>query len=172
MKKYIRTGRLDNITNWQTRESQKKVDSENARNQEVESLKQRVKALKPRIDELIETANAAQNAGIKIKNTSMSANYYPEYAFDTDGWFHKLGFYMGYGYGNPIKYIGIMNGGACGNYDFLTDGNVVCGVEHGNSNGKKVPDYKNFSRDAEAFLSKFDAFEKRFYDYIDKLTAE
>ena len=85
--------------------------------------------------------------------------------FFTNSWSHLVGFA-----GNPnvkpcvIDYLGINGGGACGAYDFRTDGAKVFSVNENNPLDITSPSVGHMER----FLKTFDSFESAFYAYVDK----
>lgn len=123
----------------------------------------KVRALKPRISELIETANECLEYGIEINKYAINRNCYSyvQGTFVSNGMYHRVGFILNSGH---ISYVGIINGGACGIYDFVTDGEKIAYVRQ-NSNDTRVPGIE----DLEKFVNGFDEFEKQFYSYIDSL---
>lgn len=133
---------------------------------EIEKLKSQIRKLQPRIETLLETANEAILCGIELYRSSSSK----EFNFISDGITHKVGLYPGsraiceYRSIKDFKFMGIINGGACGSVNFMTDGNVIVGSAD-KSNSIVDPRVE----DMEKFLREFDTFEQDFYSYIDKL---
>lgn len=167
--------RLEKFKKFKADTDNKELEKKMAIKMEREDLIAKVRCLKPRIDELIETANECIEYGICINEYGKSFNYYvDEYekgTFVTNGWSHKVGFiqksngyYKGKRVYNTIKYIGIDNGGANGCYDFRTDGYSVQYIHEKNEDDRKIPSIY----DLKKFLNGFDEFEKKFYEYVDK----
>ena len=179
MKRYISSGRLDNISNWRSREDQRLVDEANAKQSKIGQMISQVRALRPRIQEILETANAASEAGIPLGGSRgfYSEGTDPDY-FEAEGIYHRVGVYPDWRLGggprsngrNHYTYMGIENGGANGKYNFITDGDLVCG-RYEEKPYNNVSDYPDFEYDLNKFLKGFDDFESRFYKYIDDLTG-
>lgn len=132
-----------------------------------EELIGKIKALKPRIDELISTGNACLQAGIPMTGQAWGMREsYDTHQFFTNSWSHLVGFV-----GRPgakdfesISMLGINAGGACGSYDFRTDGVKVYSVHEQNPWDVQEPSIGHMQR----FLNTFDNFESAFYAYVDK----
>ena len=100
---------------------------------------------------------------------------YDTYDFCADGFYHHVGFmeckkghwYRGENKYNKIKYLGIDNGGACGVYDFYTNGDVTF-FKHEETGEVKEAYLGNMKE----FLNEFDKFEAAFYKWIDSLMEE
>ena len=120
-----------------------------------------IKALKPRIDDLITLANYAKAKGIKFNISGWGGHEgYDTGMFYTNCWSHLVGFVDE----KPqIRHIGIYAGGACGSINFLTDGNDVIGYD---TRTKTI--VEPVLSHMEAFLKRFDIFESEFYAYIEK----
>ena len=63
-----------------------------------------------------------------------------------------------------IKYLGIIGGGCCGNYDFYTNGTEIF-LKHEDNGTCKEAELKYLND----FLEEFDAFEEAFYKWIDSM---
>lgn len=122
---------------------------------EIEACEKKIKELEPRIRQLIEIG------GMLIDSDNID-----EKEFETEAIRHRVGFYKCTRYDNVYKYLGIRNGGANGNIDFITDGSTVKGLWFDSRNeypGKpELYDYKKF-------LENFDEFEKKVFDFINNL---
>lgn len=132
---------------------------------EMAKARDAFRALAPRIKQLIEVAQEMQRNGFTLGQMKGYPTAFPE--FETDWWYHKLGFFCVNNHVQPIKRtlayaIGCMGGGACGN-DLVIDknGEVVSGIWE--SEGKWEY-YK-----VHEVLSGFDDFERRFYAYVESL---
>lgn len=119
-----------------------------------------VLALRPRVAELIELANQVLDSGLEFPKEDA---YYRR--FFSDGIRHKIGF-MGHGK-QPIRYVGIYNGGANGPWDFYVDGSA-CFAEHEKTKETGKPDAYTLYK----FQSGFPAFESEFLEWIDKLAND
>lgn len=143
---------------------------------ETEKLIAEIKALKPRIKQIIEIGNLCLENNIPIwKRYGVSCNDadYKKGVFDTDGIRHQLGFYPNNhnrttNRSSHYDYIGYIMGGACGNRDFITDGDLIADTPNRNKfaiSSINEPSIKNMKK----FLKDFPKFEKAFYDFINKL---
>jgi hypothetical protein len=63
---------------------------------------------------------------------------------------------------SAIFELGINAGGACGNWNFRTDGDNVYDVDGDNVREASL-------EHLQKFMSNFDKFEKSFYEYVDEL---
>ncbi len=151
--------------------------AEQKRLDEARGLVRQIQALKPRIDELLAVGNACLESGIEINkygNTPWGGREYDEYergTFVTNSISHKVGFAKDWGRNSagPHRFtmLGINAGGACGAYDFRTNGDIVCF-----SHESKQGNFKDASYDLgdlRGFLRDFDEFESAFYAYVDKM---
>ena len=131
-----------------------------------------ITSLRPRIAELIETANACLENGIEINKYRCTHsdydNKYERGTFVSNAITHKVGFIQGngcsFGYNKrtPITMMGIVNGGMNGCYDLHTNG--LDAYYH--CDGKIV---KADNRDLLKFVNGFNKFEKAFYEYVDRV---
>ena len=112
-----------------------------------------IKALKPRIQDLILVGNSCVSKGIYIGKLDTQSTEYRNRYFLADKVTHHLGFDTD-GH-RPIYYLGILGGGY-DHYNLRTDGNIV------DVDGEKLYVLRKF-------LNKFDEFEKEFYAYVDRL---
>ena len=158
--------------------AQKNIEEANAahdaeENERLELINQ-IKGMAERIGEIINLANACIKNGIKIPEKSFN---YPTYdagkkygyphEFIAEGIRHHTGLIRTWGRcGNETyEYIGINNGGACGCYDFWTDGFDVWAVHEDNRYDKQKPRIE----DMKQFIKEFPKFEKGFLNWIDSL---
>lgn len=168
-------GRLDRLKAYKENEAALKQAEEQKKMNEAESLVGKIKALKPRIDELLAVGNACLESGISLdayrRSFSRSSDSYEHGTFVTNGISHHVGFVRDWGVSDKghhqFTMLGINNGGACGPYDFRTDGEKVYFVHENNKSDFKGPDYK--IADLTAFIKRFDEFESAFYSYVDKV---
>lgn len=161
--------RIDNIKAY----AQERVQTEKAREEErqfkCEELTEKIRVLKPRIKELIEVGNACLVNGIEIdkygKRFYSDYDSYEKGTFVTNGISHRLGFVIQRG--QAIFEIGFNAGGACGQWDFRTDGNKVYDVH------EKTKEHREASLEhMQTFINKFDEFEMAFYRYVDGITSK
>ena len=153
--------RLDKINTYKSNEEFLKATAEQKLEKEAKSLVKQIKALKPRIDELIKTGNACVENGIKMTGQAYGGHEgYDTHQFYTNCWSHLVGFVGSRD--SKITFLGIDAGGACGNWSFRTDGEKVYSIYGKETQGPSVDDMKKF-------LNKFDEFESSFYAYVDKV---
>lgn len=160
------------------------IQKENAKQEALrkEELKHQeliteIKKLEQRINEIIEIGNLCLKNNIKIWHTyGMSHNTakYKYGVFDTDGIYHQLGFYpnnhsLQSNKSSHYDFIGYMMGGANGNIDFVTNGNIIASVPH-RDHGFEILKYgKPTNEHMKKFLKDFPLFEEKFYEFINKL---
>lgn len=127
----------------------------------------RIKALAPRIAELMDIASELMNNGISLGRKNYTRGYKDE--FVTEGICHNLGFYFPFVNDKRcFRGIGIEGGGCCG-HDLGVDryGNIITSAYSfpeslfGNSR------HFDFCSKCKQFLDNFDSFEKRVFDYVD-----
>jgi hypothetical protein len=158
--------RIDKIiqakVNRDNEEKEKRIVEANKR----ANLLSQIKELAPRITELITLANTCRANGIGLSDKYFYHSYDKDIYFFTDGFYHYLGFYNE----KVIQYIGIMNGGACGNYDLRvnTKGEVI--VTTHDYVGYSIADIGKISTGTlERFVEEFSKFEEKFLNWIDNL---
>ena len=131
----------------------------------ISSLRNQITNLSPRIHELIKTANILIDYGFykDFLYTGGKNNYK---GFCSESWKHHVGFIPDFINGKKIKYMGIINGGACGEHDFLTNGTETFMTT---ANSSSVPsDMELNVSNAKRFIESFDDFENRFYKGLDE----
>ena len=135
----------------------------------ADELANQICQLKPRIDELIATANACIRNNIEIdqyhRRGYRSEDCYERGTFVTNSISHRVGFVVNR---DGLYELGINAGGACGSWDFRTNGSYVRSVLETNRNTRRAPLIEHM----EAFLSQFDVFEKAFYAYVDDIVGK
>lgn len=136
-------------------------------NNTIFSLQDKIKALSPRIADLIKVANACGENGICLgeEPSNMEAP-----RFVTEGINHQLGFfaymqnpYKGFGNYRHLHITGFgYKGGGCSGENFLVNaqGEIYQGWTHTS---------EKLIRKMKRFLDEFDNFETEFYDFIDRL---
>lgn len=161
--------RIDNIKKYA---EQQKINAENKAIQEQqtrETLIAQVRALKPRIAELIETANACFENDIPIGWEGNAKTLYGKWdvcGFTADSTYHRVGFIVTRSNDKKTTAeMGILAGGACGSWNFATNGEDV--VAYKFSQQFDEPLIKHLQQ----FVEDFDDFEKYFYAYVDKITG-
>jgi hypothetical protein len=164
--------RIDDIKNYKVKCETENKNKEIARQNEINSYIEQIKALKPRIEELILTANACLENGIEINTTQKEFCSFLDTwecgTFCTNCITHKIGFVWQYKdnqFINKIETMGVNGGGANGEHYLRTNGNfVISRAGRGYDDKCKEPDIFQL----KTFVKDFDAFETAFYAYIDK----
>ena len=144
------------------RAEQERVAAEHHR----QSLLDRIRVMKPDIDNLVKVAKAAQEAGIPLKVGYMANHTYENGDFFTDAITHKVGFVQASITSKEIIGVGFEAGGYCGVYDFFTDGVAIYDKKRDNGHDREAS-----TEHLEKFIEKFPEFEKAFYNYIEKKTG-
>lgn len=153
-------------------EDYKKQTAEKAEQERIaaehrrQSLLDRIRVMKPDIDNLVKVAKAAQEAGIPLKVGYMANHTYENGDFFTDAMTHKVGFVQASITSKEIIGVGFEGGGCCGQYDFFTNGSVICDKNRDNGHDREAS-----TEHLEKFIEKFPEFEMAFYDYIEKKTG-
>ena len=143
------------------RAEQERIAAEHHR----QSLLDRIRVMKPDIDNLVKVAKAAQEAGIPLKVGYMANHTYENGDFFTDAMTHKVGFVQASITSKEIIGVGFESGGCCGVYDFFTDGVAIYDKKRGNGHDREAS-----TEHLEKFIEKFPEFERAFYDYIRQKT--
>ena len=152
--------RVDNIAKFAQKKEMEKAAKEMAIAQQIESYKEQIRALKPRIDELLAVGNACLKHNIPLE-TQSSDQSYNTHQFISNSWSHLCGFIREYDQDTrrplPFTKVGKIGGGAC-DWNLETDGVTI-----------------DVSGDAlnvlKRFVEGFDTFETEFYKYVDRITA-
>lgn len=153
--------RIESIGVFAKDRDEKKMKAEQEKTRRIETLKNHIRTLKPRIDELIKVGNACKENGIPLTGKEWGGHEgYDTHQFYTNSWSHLLGFVAEFEQPSrkelPIRKLGIFGGGAC-DFNLVTDG-VTIEVE------------KDDLHVLERFAKEFDNFEEEFFKYVDKLT--
>lgn len=148
--------RIDNIANFAQRRDAEVVAKIKKAEDREEFLKQTILSWSDRIHQLIDTANACVEHGIKFWHTRTNDRDYDGNHFITDGWCHILGFEFNHCHPSTITRIGKEGGGAC-HYDVFTDGKTISATG------------EDRLWALERFVEKFDEFEIKFYAYVDRI---
>lgn len=148
---------MERIRQAKKSDADREVEKQQRQNALEEKLTADIKALTPRIKELIETANALIDAG-----------YYEEFlesygsngsrGFCSEGWAHHIGFMYNSTTGH-IDSMGRCNGGWNGNYDFHTTGDSIYMTAWHCS---QPVDHPIKWGDAADFVAEFDKLETKF----------
>lgn len=157
---------LNKIENYKTATAEKAEQERVTAEHRRQSLLDRIRVMKPDIDNLIKVAKAAQEAGIPLKVGYMVDHTYENGDFFTDAMTHKVGFVQASITSKEIIGVGFETGGYCGVYDFITDGVVIRDKNRSNGHDREAS-----TEHLEKFIKEFPEFERAFYDYIEKKTS-
>ena len=158
---------LNKIENYKAQTAERAEQERVAAEHHRQSLFDRIQVMKPDIDNLIKVANTAKEAGIPIHVKFPDTNFtYENGDFMTDAMTHKIGFIPSSLISEGIIGVGFEGGGYCGQYDFFTNGSVICDKNRDNGHDREAS-----TEHLEKFIKKFPEFEKAFYDYIEKVTG-
>ena len=158
---------LGKIENYKTATAEKAEQERVAAEHYRQSLLDQIRVMKPDIDNLIKVAETAREAGIPLKvSYGHFDSSYKMGDFFTDAITHKIGFVPTSFNNNKIIGVGFEGGGYCGQYDFFTNGSVICDKNRDNGHDREAS-----TEHLEKFIEKFPEFEKAFYDYIEKVTG-
>lgn len=130
--------------------------------EEHQVLVDKVRMYFEQIQNILTLANACDANGIKMPKDGKRYGY--ECPFVAEGIYHCVGLIRPMSDGE-YRYIGIQNGGACGKYDFWTDGNRCYAVHEDNRTIKREARIQ----DMKQFLEEFPKFEKAFLAWIDNM---
>lgn len=158
--------RINKIRSFATERDRKIADERLKKVNHVQEMLNTVKSFAPRMDELMTVATELCLNHIPLGPSGGYLELTPENV--SNGWSHKTGFVV---LGKLLVGFGIIGGGACGrDLVFGRDGNLLSASS---SNGCPGVDAEQWDdgdiRHLERFIREFDAFEKRFYDYVDNL---
>lgn len=156
---------LNKIENYKNATAERAEQERIAAEHHRQSLLDQIQVMKPDIDNLVKVAKAAQEAGIPLRSGYMIDHTYENGDFFTDAMTHKVGFVPTSFINKAIIGIGFEGGGCCGQYDFFTNGSVICDKNRDNGHDREAS-----TEHLEKFIEKFPEFEKAFYDYIEKKT--
>ena len=158
---------LGKIENYKAQTAERAEQERIAAEHHRQSLLDQIRVMKPDIDNLIKVAETAREAGIPLQVSSFCFN--PSYErgdFFTDAMTHKVGFVPTSFNNKSIIGVGFEGGGCCGQYDFFTNGSVICDKNRDNGHDREAS-----TEHLEKFIEKFPEFEKAFYNYIEKVTG-
>ncbi len=164
------SSRLEAIRNYKVAKENEEAQRKLELARKVEESLDKIRALAPRIAELIDTANECVINGICIDEYSKSGFYhcydsYKKGTFVTNGISHRVGFYIPYRT-KEIEYMGIENGGCNGRYNLVVDcDGTALYVNKANASDRITPDIYDLNK----FLARFDEFESAFYAYVDRI---
>lgn len=159
----------------------RKLEEERKLKEDTQNAFMRVQELAPRIQALIALGNKCIETGIGLPESTVTTKFgygdgYDSYNFISDGFYHHVGFMdckitCGWGRKNykpykEIVYLGIKEGGACGVWDFYTNGTEAF-LKHQQTKEVKSAELRYLN----SFLRDFFVFEKAFYAWVDSFTA-
>lgn len=162
--------RFNIIKNKANRDRQEKIDKETAVKNRRKDLMEQIKEISDRIQDIIALANSCNENSVKIPedryDKESGAKYGYPHEFIAEGICHHVGLIRTWGlYGSgTYQFIGIVNGGCCGQYDFWTNGYRSFG-RHEETHIETEPRIS----DLEHFLKEYPSFEKAFLNWIDSL---
>lgn len=139
-----------------------KAEMQDKEQKEYEEALAYCKLLSNRIKEIIDTANCVIKNGIKLPTAKTFKKHGYNSSPFADAFYHTVGF-MGRGNMTPISYIGFINGGCCGCWDFYTNGKKFLLVHEKDNTQQRKADKCSL----EKFSREFPQFEEAFYDWID-----
>lgn len=128
-----------------------------------ENLIREIRSMRVRIMGVIETGNALKKNGF-LDYDGWKDERLKKFGYDgaivAEGFYHHVGL-MTRG-GRAILNVGFRCGGACGAYDFWTDGDSVLSIHERDGYTQKVP-----IAHLKQFLREFPLFESAFYAWVD-----
>jgi len=152
---------------------------EEMRNSKIKHYTDAIKHLAPRLKEMMEVADEMVMNKISFGGQWLSHGIPHGDNFETNGIKHGVGFVFQYekGWGRSLNHrlgvigVGIEGGGCCGKSLVVSkDGDIVVNPLDKVIGTWTYDDaFHDFIGKAESFLKGFDAFESRFYDYVDNL---
>ena len=158
---------LNKIENYKTATAERAEQERIAAEHHRQSLLDRIRVMKPDIDNLVKVAETAREAGIPLQvSFDRFDSSYERGDFFTDAMTHKVGFVPTSFINKAIIGVGFEGGGCCGQYDFFTNGSVICDKNRDNGHDREAS-----TKHLEKFIEKFPEFEKAFYDYIERKTG-
>lgn len=157
---------LNKIENYKAQTAERAEQERIAAEHHRQSLLDRIRVMKPDIDNLIKVAKAAREAGISLRSGYMIDHTYENGDFFADASTHKVGFVQSSITNREIIGVGFEGGGCCGSYNFFTDGVTICDKNRENGHDREAT-----TEHLEKFIKKFPEFERAFYDYIEKVTG-
>ena len=176
--------RINKIANKRTRIDKEELDKKSAEQLNREQLTKEICDMGERIRAIIDVGNALLENDLLYKKGCSGKYIIPsdEAGYDrynrlspygysgspvADGIYHKVGFIHDRRFLDsldekiqPIQFIGIEMGGACGEFNFLTDGVRV--ISESETKSQPVP-----VKHLEKFLKEFPLFESALYAWID-----
>lgn len=160
--------RIEKIRKYREKKDAENLALEKSKQAEAEALEARIRGLKPRIEELIATANACRENGIDINKYGKTLKARDDDylgTFITNSESHRLGF-VDVPYECEILWMGINGGKEDSDFHFRTNGNKIINTDNNNFLFEPSIDYMTI------FLRDFSIFEEAFYEYVDSIVRE
>ena len=146
---------LNKIENYKTATAERAEQERIAAEHHRQSLLDRIRVMKPDIDNLVKVAETAREAGIPLQvSFDRFDSSYERGDFFTDATTHKVGFVPTSFKNKAIIGVGFEGSGCCGQYDFFTDGSVICDRNRHNGHDREAG-----TQHFERFIEKFAEFE-------------
>ena len=143
---------LNKIENYKTATAKRAEQERIAAEHHRQSLLDQIRVMKPDIDNIVKVAETAREAGIPLQvSFDRFDSSYERGDFFTDAMTHNVGF---------------EGGGYCGQYDFFTNGSVICDKNRDNGHDREAS-----TEHLEKFIEKFPESEKASDDSIEKVTG-
>ena len=168
--------RLEKIKN-KAKTNKEKIEQQKKKEQEkFEQIKKELMSLQPRVAIILQLANACRKENIMFpsytKDFGYGENRSRSFNFCADGINHHTGL-MTRNNCSKIEYLGILNGGYNGPYDFYINENTFffkTNFSYSISEQIFVDTYKKeFVETMEKFIQEFGLFEEAFNKWIDSL---
>lgn len=161
--------RLQKIARKRSELDKQKLKAELTKKETIEKYKRDIKALAPRIADLMMIAHSLQQNDLNLGRVYDDHGVkYDE--FVTEGIHHRLGFYSQNGpYATIALGVGIEGGGGCGKDLVVNDEGELIKSPIAERSFNLDKDYQDFCDKCDNFLTGFDDFEKRVYEYVDNL---
>lgn len=162
---------INKIDEYVNREKLAAQRAEEAAERERSELEAKARSYASRVSDMIDVMNHIR-LYTDLNLHSDSKKGYDGGYFDTDSYYHRLGFIVSnlYTKHTPITKIGIYAGGAWGTWNFiyeiLEDGTALIYEQHESTRATKPASTEQLRR----FLDKFDEFEQAFDAYLEKIT--
>ena len=143
------------------------------KNKNITKFTNAIKALSGRLNELMVVGDEMFKNRISFGGTFYTCGMPYGEKFESNGITHELGFIFEYYRGKRVKLIGIgiEGGGCCGNDIVINrEGEIITNpLDRVFGGWTEENAYDDFCSKAAKVIYGFDAFEKKFYDYVDSL---
>lgn len=150
--------RVANIKKYKEQQNRKEIEKEKISASNIKKYAKQIRALKPRIDEIIAVGNACKENDIPLSGSGRGGyEGYDTHQFISNGWSHVVGFIKD-SHIQPFTKVGVVGGGFC-------DWNLE-------TNGDEIIAEGDVETVLKIFLDGFDTFESEFYKYVDEITKD